>query len=114
MRSFTVKTKIRKGDTVEIISGREQDKGKRGEVIRVLPEQQRVVVAGVNVRKKHQRQTQAQGRNISPGIIEFEAPFSIANVMLVCPKCDEPSRMNIQRDENGVQRVCKNCGEAFD
>ena len=109
-----MRTKIHKGDTVEVISGREQDKGKRGEVIRVLPDDQRVVVAGVNIRKKHQRQTQAQGRNISPGIIEFEAPLSIANVMLVCPKCDEPSRVNVQRDESGVRRVCKNCGEAFE
>jgi large subunit ribosomal protein L24 len=109
-----VKVKIRKGDTVEVISGRETDKGKRGEVIRVFPDDQRVVVQGVNIRKKHQRQTQNRGRTLNPGIIEFEAPVSIANVMLVCPKCDEPSRVGLQREEGETRRVCKNCGEFID
>jgi large subunit ribosomal protein L24 len=109
-----VKVKIRKGDTVEVISGREQDKGKRGEVIKVLPEESRVVVQGVNLRKKHQRQVQTQGRTMNPGIIEFEAPVSISNVMLVCPKCNEPSRVGIHRDGEEVQRVCKNCDALFD
>ena len=73
-----MKVKIRKGDTVEIISGRLVDKGKRGEVIKVLPNERRVVVQGVNLRKKHQRETQTQGRTLSPGIIDFEAPISIS------------------------------------
>ena len=109
-----MKVKIRKGDTVEVISGREADKGKRGEVIRVIPDEQRIVISGVNIRKKHQRQTQTQGRTMSPGIIEFEAPIHISNIMLVCPKCDEPSRVSIQRDEDGARRICKNCNEAID
>jgi large subunit ribosomal protein L24 len=109
-----VKVKIRKGDTVEVISGREADKGKRGEVIRVFPDEHRIVVQGVNIRKKHQRQVQTQGRTMSPGIIEFEAPLDIANVMLVCPKCDEPSRVGIQREEGDPRRVCKNCKEFID
>ena len=109
-----MKVKIRKGDTVEIISGRLEDKGKRGEVIKVIPDEQRVVVSGVNVRKKHQRQVQSQGRTLSPGIIEFEAPISIANVMLVCPKCNEPSRVSVQREPNEVHRVCKKCGALID
>ncbi len=65
--------KIKKGDTVEVISGR--DKGKRGEVLRVLPKEGRVVVQGVNVRKKHQRQVQTGGRTMNPGMIQFEAPL---------------------------------------
>jgi large subunit ribosomal protein L24 len=105
-----VKVKIRKGDTVEIISGRFVDKGKRGEVIKVLPDEGRVVVQGVNIRKKHQRQTQSRGRTLNPGVIEFEAPIDISNVMLVCPKCDEPTRVSIQRDEDEVRRLCKKCG----
>lgn len=105
-----MKVKIRKGDTVEIISGRFVDKGKRGEVIKVLPDEGRVVVQGVNIRKKHQRQTQSRGRTLNPGVIEFEAPIDISNVMLVCPKCDEPTRVSIQRDENEVRRLCKKCG----
>lgn len=109
-----MKTKIRKGDTVEIISGRLEDKGKRGEVIKVLPENMRIVVQGVNIRKKHQRQVQTQGRTLSPGIIEFEAPMDISNVMLVCPKCNEATRVMIQRENNEVHRLCKNCGALLD
>ena len=109
-----MKVKIRKGDIVEVISGRLEDKGKRGEVIRVYPEDQRVVVQGVNLRKKHQRQVQTQGRTLSPGIIEFEAPMSISNVMLVCPSCSQPTRVGVVRSENGVQRVCKKCQATFD
>jgi large subunit ribosomal protein L24 len=109
-----VNIKIRKGDTVEVISGRLEDKGKRGEVIKVLPEVRRVVVQGVNLHKKHQRQVQAQGRTLSPGIIEFEGPMSISNVMLVCPICNAPTRVGLIRKDEGVQRVCKKCNAQFD
>ncbi len=108
-----MKVKIRKGDTVEVISGRLEDKGKRGEVIRVIPDEQRVVVQGVNLRKKHQRQVQTQGRTMNPGIIEFEGPLSISNVMLVCPECGETTRVGVLRKEEGVLRVCKNCQAQF-
>lgn len=113
-RSVAVKVKIRKGDLVEVIRGRFEDKGKRGEVIRVLPKEGRVVVQGVNMRKKHQRQIQAQGRTLSPGIIEFEGPISISNVMLVCPVCNQRTRVGIHRTEDSVQRVCKKCHAEFD
>jgi large subunit ribosomal protein L24 len=110
-----VKTKIHKGDTVEVISGREQDRGQRGEVIKVLPDEHRVVVQGVNIRKKHQRQVQTQGRrSLSPGIIEFEAPMDISNIMLVCPSCKKPTRVGIKREGETVQRVCKECNALFD
>lgn len=109
-----MKVKIRKGDIVEIISGNFEDKGKRGEVIKVLPDRDRVVVQGVNIRKKHQRQVQTQGRTLSPGIIEFEGPIHISNVMLVCPKCDEPTRVGIQREDGMRKRVCKNCDAVID
>lgn len=106
--------KIKKGDTVEVISGRSDDKGKRGEVIRVLPEENRVVVQGVNIRIKHQRQVQTQGRTINPGRVRFEAPLHISNVMLVCPKCSKPTRLSLQRDEEGSRRVCKRCQAVID
>jgi large subunit ribosomal protein L24 len=107
--------KIRKGDTVVIISGRLEDKGKRGEVITVDPDKRRVVVQGVNIRTKHQRQVQTQrGRNLNPGRIKFEGPLDISNVMLVCPKCSEPTRIAVQRDEAGTHRVCKNCQALID
>jgi len=107
--------KIRKGDTVEVISGRLEDKGKRGEVINVLLDDRRVVVQGVNVRTKHQKQIQTQtGRNMNPGRIQFEGSIDISNVMLVCPKCSEPTRVTVQRDEDGTHRVCKNCQALVD
>ncbi len=109
-----MRVKIRKGDTVEVISGRLEEKGKRGEVIRVIPDSHRVVVQGVNIRTKHQRQVQTQGRTITPGRIKFEGPMDISNVMLVCPKCDKPTRVGIRRDEQGVHRVCKNCQDLID
>jgi large subunit ribosomal protein L24 len=109
-----VKLKIRKGDTVEVMSGREIDKGKRGEVIRVTPKNSRIFVQGVNMRKKHQRQVQTQGRTISPGIIEFEGSVHISNVMLVCPQCDEPTRVGYQREDGISRRVCKNCDALID
>ncbi len=110
-----MRVKIRKGDTVEVISGRLEDKGKRGEVIKVLLPERRVVVQGVNIRIKHQRQVQTQaGRQINPGRIQFEAPIHISNVMLVCPKCNEAVRVGVVRDESGAHRVCKNCEQWID
>jgi large subunit ribosomal protein L24 len=110
-----MKVKIRKGDTVEVISGRLEDKGKRGEVINVIIDERRVVVQGVNIRTKHQKQVQTQGRrNLNPGRIQFEGPVDISNVMLVCPKCSEPTRVGVQRDEEGAHRVCKNCKATID
>ncbi len=107
--------KIRKGDTVEVISGREEDKGKRGEVINVLLADRRVVVQGVNIRTKHQKQVQMQtGRNMNPGRIQFEGTIDISNVMLVCPSCKETTRVAVQRDEDGAHRVCKNCKALID
>jgi len=110
-----MKVKIRKGDTVEVISGRLEDKGKRGEVINVLLDDRRLVVQGVNIRTKHQKNVQTQaGRNMNPGRIQFEGPVDISNVMLVCPKCGEPTRIGIQRDDAGAHRVCKNCEASID
>lgn len=110
-----MKVKIRKGDIVEVISGGFEDKGKRGEVIKVSPKKGRVTVQGVNICKKHQGQVQTQGRSMTPGIIEFEGSLHISNVMLVCPKCDEITRVGIQRDEDGAaQRICKRCDALID
>ena len=107
--------KIHKGDTVEVISGRLDDKGKRGEVIKVVPADARVVVQGINTRTKHQRQVQTQGRTISPGRVRFDAPIDISNVMLVCPKCSKPTRIQISRTEDGKSlRICKKCESVID
>lgn len=107
-------TKIRKGDTVEVISGRSEDKGKRGEVIKVSPEDGRVVIQGVNLRSKHQKQVQSKGRTVSPGMVRFESSIDISNVMLVCPKCGKASRVGIQEDGEKKSRICKKCNALID
>ena len=109
-----MKVKMRKGDTVEVISGRLEDKGKRGEVINVILENRRVVVQGVNIRTKHQKQVQAGNRQMNPGRVQFEGPIDISNVMLVCPKCGEATRVGVHRDDEGAHRICKNCEAAID
>jgi large subunit ribosomal protein L24 len=106
--------RIHKGDTVEVITGSEDDKGKRGEVIRVVPDDKSVVVTGVRMRTKHQKQVQSQGRTVNPGKLRFEGPFDISNVMLVCPKCGKTTRVALSRDGDKVSRVCKKCNASID
>jgi large subunit ribosomal protein L24 len=115
---------IKKGDTVEVVAG--NHKGQRGEVQRIVrgsvkyghskgehdPDHDRIVVAGVNLVKKHQRRT--GGVRTQAGIIEREAPLHHSNVMVVCPNCGEPSRMGVDRTSGKKVRVCKNCGKAVD
>ena len=106
-------SRIKKGDTVEVISG--DDWGLRGTVQWVMPKDGRLVVSGVNMVKKHQRPMRAGRGQIQPGIIEFEAPVHISNVMLVCPRCDQRTRVGFTLQEDGRKvRVCKKCGEAID
>lgn len=109
-----MRLKIHKGDVVEVITGRDEDKGKRGEVIRVLPDENRVVVQGVNVRTKHQRQVQSGGRTMNPGRVRFEAPLHLSNVMLVCPKCSKTTRVGLARNGEKPTRVCKKCQALID
>ena len=78
-----MKMKIRKGDRVRVMTGDKADKNKVGEVIRVIPSENRVVVQGVNMVKKHQKQIQSGGKTIPSGIREFEAPIDLSNVTLV-------------------------------
>jgi len=103
--------KIKKGDTVEVISG--DDKGMRGEVHRVIPKENRVVVSGVNMIRKHQRRTGDVRTQV--GIIEMEAPIHISNVALVCPHCDKPTRVGYQIEADGMKvRICRRCKQAVD
>jgi large subunit ribosomal protein L24 len=101
--------RIKKGDTVEVISG--NDRGLRGTVKRVEPKEQRVIVTGVNIVKKHQRPMRAGRREVQPGIIEFEAPVHNSNVMLVCPNCNQRTRVGFEREGGRKVRVCKKCDE---
>lgn len=99
--------RIKKGDVVEIITG--EDRGRRGTVHRLLPRKERIVVQGVNVVKKHQRPMQAGRGQVRAGIIDFEAPIQLSNVMLVCPHCDERTRVSFQKGPDGKVRVCGQC-----
>jgi len=107
-----MKIKIKKGDRVMVVSG--NDKGTVGEVIRVIPSENRVVVHGVNIRTKHQAQTQSRGKTIPAGKIEFEAPISISNVMIVDPKGNKPTRVSITRKDGKPVRIAKRSGTAVD
>ena len=101
--------RIRRGDTVEVITG--DERGARGVVQRVLPRKERVVVQTVNIVKKHQRPVQAGRGQVKAGLIEFEAPIHLSKVMLVCPTCDERTRVGFSKQEDGTSvRICKQCG----
>jgi large subunit ribosomal protein L24 len=106
--------RIKVDDEVEVIAG--NYKGVRGQVQRVLPSKNRVVVSGVNVVKKHQKPQQTGGRSQAQGgIIEFEAPIAVSNVMLVDPKSGELTRVGIRRDEDGRRvRYAITSGEDLD
>jgi len=94
--------RIKKGDTVLVIAG--ENKGARGTVQRVDAKAERVVVTGVNIVKKAQRPVRAGRGQTQTGIIEFEAPIHISNVMLVDPKSSEPTRIGYEVDVNGAKR----------
>ena len=100
---------VRKGDRVKVIRG--NFAGKIGTIMRVLPKENRVVVEGVNERKKHMRPTQ---ENPDGGIITFNAPIHASNVMLVDPATNEPTRFRMQFDEDGTkERVAVKSGQAI-
>ena len=104
-----MKVHVRKNDTVVVISGK--DKGKTGEVLRVIPKTGKVVVKGVNLVKKHQKPNR---QNMQGGIIKEEAPIYSSKVMLYCTKCKNETRINYKILEDGAKvRVCKKCGETF-
>lgn len=101
--------KVRKGDRVVVLAGK--DKGKTGEVLQSLPKENRVVVRGVNMIKRHQRGTAAQ----QGGIIEKEAPLHVSNVAHIDPKDDQPTRVGFKVLEDGRKvRYAKRSGEVID
>lgn len=105
--------RIKKGDTIEVIAGKDVES--RGEVISVLNKVDRVVVNGVNVGKKHEKARQVGNRQIPAQIVEFNAPLHISNVMLVCPKCDKPTRVGFRYLDDGRKvRFCKQCDANID
>lgn len=101
------KFKLKKEDTVQLIAGK--DKGKRGKILRILRDKDRVLVEGANIVKKAMRRKSQQDRG---GIVEIEAPIHVSNVMIVCKKCG-PTRIGFKMEGDAKIRVCKKCGEAL-
>jgi large subunit ribosomal protein L24 len=122
---MTVKLKIKKGDLVEVVSGK--DKGKQGHVIEARPSERRVIVENLNQIKRHTRPRAMKNASrmgspqvVPGGIIEKPAPINVSNVMIVCPVCNQTTRIGIKTVErHGEQqkvRVCRraNCGQEID
>jgi large subunit ribosomal protein L24 len=106
---------IHKDDTVQVMSGK--DRGKRGVVVRTVPLEGKIVVKGVNLLKRHQRANTQRGgtKVIQGGIVDFEAPLDYSNVMLVCNRCDKPTRIRKTTLPNGQKAiVCVKCGEVYE
>ena len=97
--------KVKKGDTVKVLSG--NDKGKTGEVLEVIPKTQKVIVKGVNIRKKHVK-PRKQGEE--GGIIPVECAIHSAKVNVVCPKYNKATRIGFEIEKDEKVRVCKHCG----
>lgn len=99
--------KIVTGDEIVVISGK--NKGERARVRKNMPREDKVIIEGVNIVRKHI----ARGRARQAGIVEVEAPLPVSKVMLVCPSCGEPTRVGFRFDENGNKiRFCKKCDAA--
>jgi large subunit ribosomal protein L24 len=106
------KLHVHKGDTVLVLTGK--DRGKEGVVERTMPREEKVIITGINIAKKHVR----AGRGITqPGIIDKAMPLHVSNVMVKCPNCGEPTRIAHDRVPQGTdqkertRRICKKCGQ---
>lgn len=97
--------KLKKGDTVKVLSG--NDKGKTGEVLEIIPKTEKIIVKGINIRKKH---TKARKQGEEGGIISSEFPIHSCKVALVCPKCGKTTKIGFQVEKDEKVRVCKECG----
>ena len=97
--------KIKKGDTVKILSG--NDKGKTGEVLETTPKTNRIVVKGINIRKKHIK-PRKQGEE--GGIVPVECSINASKANVVCPKCNKATRIKLEKEGKEKVRICKKCG----
>ena len=108
------KLHVHKGDTVLVLAGK--DRGKRGKVLSTMPRDNKVIVEGVNIVKKHVR----AGAGVAAGIIDKTMPLQVSNVMVICTECGEPTRIGHDRVPMGTdqkmrtRRVCKRCGKPIE
>ncbi len=107
MAETTLKTKLKKDDLVQVISGKE--KGKQAKIVRIDRDKGRAIVQGLNMVKKAMKK---KSQNDRGGIIEIEAPIRLCNMMIVCKKCG-PTRVGFKMDGDAKKRVCRKCGEAL-
>jgi len=98
--------KIHKGDTVQIVLGK--DSGRQGTVERVMPKKERILVAGVNVYKRHIKKGLAGNEGT---VVDIAKPINISNAVLVCPNCKKLTRVGYKATESGKVRICKKCGK---
>ena len=101
--------KIKKGDKVLVIQGK--FKGMTGKVIKALPREGKIVVEGVNIKKKHLKPKREGEKG---KIVEIPAPFDVSNVKLICPRCKKPTRVGYKIEKNIKYRICKKCKREID
>lgn len=99
-----MKLNIKKGDTVVVLSGK--NKGKKGKVLQILVQDEKVIIEAINMVKKHQKPS----RNFQGGIVEKPAPMAYSKVKLICPRCNKPTRVS----RSDSKRKCKKCEEIID
>jgi len=101
--------KVKKGDTVLIIAG--DDRGRKGKVIKAMPKEQRIIVEGINIQKKHvkPRREGEKGQ-----IVEKPGPIHVSNVKVICPKCGKPTKIGYQKVGDKKFRKCKICNQTFE
>jgi len=106
-----LQTPVRRNDNVVVMTGK--DRGKRGRVLKVLPEKNRVIVEGVNIIKRHTKPN--PGRQIKGGVVEREAPLHASNVQVVCPECGKATRIGRKILGDGRKvRICRKCEGVVD
>jgi len=97
--------KLKKGDQVLVVAGK--DRGRKGRIEKVLPKQGKVLIPGINVYKKHAK---PRGESQPGGVIEIVKPLPVSNVALICPKCNQPTRVGYRVNKNGSKvRICRKC-----
>lgn len=101
--------KIKKGDTVKILYGKDSEK--KGSVVAVLEKEQKVVVSGLNIYKKH---VKGDGKNKVSEILTIEKPLPISKVILVCPLCNKTTRISLKREGKKIIRICKKCNKEIE
>lgn len=100
---------IKKNDLVEVNTG--EEKGRRGRVLKIIPQKEQVLIEGINLVKKHQR---ARSQTKPSGIVTLPAPVHFSNLVLICPKCGKKTKVKREKIENRRVRICKECGEIIE